>query len=599
MARRFWILFATVAILIPMILFTSGCGGDDGQDRDRDDNDPDGDVDSAIDGDTEDLPMDGDQTSTDGDDPVTDGDEPIETDGDDIIVSDEREEEINDFVDDCGEMEVPDEEPTEMIEEWEEDVGDEHCTYRKFTETRRFDNFVAFQPNSATLWPGNVVQGADAMEGLLTPVPVELAPIIFSLSLENIAESPVGNMDDPSLSSFRAERNRILRGGVTGATPASISFDITQVYSESQISIALGASVEWPGGNDITGNFNFTSGDLQTKILVDFTQAYYTIDVDTPGQPADVFADDVTVEDLEGLLSAENPPLYVQSITFGRRVIFSIETNESLTAIQAAIEATYQSVVSGTGEVEATLKDKINQSRISAVVLGGSAGDASGLVSGFEGLINYIMRGGDYGPDSPGAPIAYKLAYLNNSVTRMAFTTEYTEKICYKNKADLKVAFNGLQWVRGGDEGIGDSNWEIFGELILTTPTADNAVSGNCAGGEDILLWSTIASWPDGDPQPTPSDPVEVPMDDEESWAPAGEVSVTVSDVYIGPDARFCIWGALWEDDGIWGAADELGYGYIEPAPKFEDGWVGPHTVNFVSDDTKLEIRADFEAFVD
>jgi len=43
--------------------------------------------------------------------------------------------------------------------------GEQLCIYSRYTLTERFDKFVAFQPNSATLWPGVVVEGADAREG--------------------------------------------------------------------------------------------------------------------------------------------------------------------------------------------------------------------------------------------------------------------------------------------------------------------------------------------------------------------------------------------------------------------------------------------------
>ncbi len=149
--------------------------------------------------------------------------------------------------------------------------GDQFCIYKHYAETAHYDKFVAFQPNSATLWPGVVVKGYDAQEGLLTPVGVALAPVTFSVSLENIANSPVGHMDVPSLSAFRDARNAILAGGVTGATPASLDFDIIEVNSMSQIAVALGAGINWPGGPEIAGSFDFSSSNKKTKILVNFT----------------------------------------------------------------------------------------------------------------------------------------------------------------------------------------------------------------------------------------------------------------------------------------------------------------------------------------
>src|SRR5690606_34979502 len=84
------------------------------------------------------------------------------------------------------------------------------CSYNRYTETIQYDRFVALQPNSATLWPGVVVHGHDAQFGHLNPLSAKLGPSTFSISLENIAASPVGHMSEPSLSAFREQRNAIL-----------------------------------------------------------------------------------------------------------------------------------------------------------------------------------------------------------------------------------------------------------------------------------------------------------------------------------------------------------------------------------------------------
>ncbi|MBW2276854.1 MAG: thiol-activated cytolysin family protein [Deltaproteobacteria bacterium] len=261
----------------------------------------------------------------------------------------------------CGDDCVPEQQEEELF-----------CNYARFTETGHYSQFIAFQPNSAALWPGSVVQGGDAQDGFFTPVGVARAPITFSVSLENIAGSPVGFMKNPSLSSFREERNTILARGVTGATPAAIDFEVTQVHSDSQVSIALGASVLWPGGASVTAGFNFSSHEKKTKILVNYTQSYYTIDIDTPIEPKDFFGEDVTLEELSAFMDSDNPPTSVQSITYGRRVIFTVETNESADKIKAALEAAYEASVDVEAKLDVEYEKALEESTIRAFVLGGS-----------------------------------------------------------------------------------------------------------------------------------------------------------------------------------------------------------------------------------
>lgn len=442
--------------------------------------------------------------------------------------------------------------------------GDQFCTYKRFTETAQFDEFVALQPNSATLWPGSVVRGRDAAEGLLTPLGAPLAPVTFSVSLESIAGSPVGHMDDPSLSAFREAQDAILAAGVDGATPAALDFQVTQVNSESQIAVALGAGVDWPGGGAVKASFDFSSSTKKTKILVNFTQAYYTVDVDTPAQPADFFVDGTTPDDIDPLLDDGEPPLYVQSITYGRRVIFSIESDASADQVKAALEATYSGVVDVSANVSFEHKKVLEESTIKAFVLGGSGQDATGAINGFEGLVTYIQNGGNYSKDSPGAPIAYKLAYLDNAVAKLAFTTDYAERQCFDNQADLHVSLEAIQHVSGGDPG---SNVELFGSVGVRYPTAGNPVVDCSTGGATATLWNLAeGSW--------------ISIAEGQSWSPPGPLAVDLHGVPVGPDQRICVFAQFTEED--WSTNELSGdddFGASSVVVLFSDGWDGEHTV--------------------
>ncbi len=443
--------------------------------------------------------------------------------------------------------------------------GDSFCHYRRFTETVHFEKFVAFQPNSATLWPGLIVRGQDAQEGLLTPLGAKLAPVVFSVSLENIANSPVGEMEDPSLSSFRDARNAILEGGVTGATPAALDFNVIELHSESQLSTALGAGLNWPGGPEIAASFDFSSTEQKTKILVNLTQAYYTIDEDAPTTPKDFFDPSVTVDDLKPLIEEGSPPLYIQSITFGRRVIFSVETNSSATDIKAALEATYKGAVNVNAKVSAEHQKMLSSSSIRAFVIGGAGGEATGAISGFEGLISYIKNGGNYSKDSPGAPIAYKLAYLDNEVTKMAFTTEYSEKECNKNQGDLQAEMVSIKHVAGDDVG---GNIEFYGNVTLRYPVSKNGVISCASGGKVADLWRLDeGSW--------------VTMPEYSTWKPDAPMSVDLNGVPLGDTQKICLHAEIIDEDY---STNELTsddtYGAVDQLISFKNGWDGEHVLH-------------------
>ncbi len=442
--------------------------------------------------------------------------------------------------------------------------GQEFCNYVHYSETVHAQDFVAFQPNSATLWPGNVVQGDDARQGLLTPIGLPRAPMTFSVSLENLQGSPVGVMQSPSLSSFREQRNEILAAGVDGAVPAQISYEISRVFEESQVAVDVGASLDWAGIYSVAAMFGFAESNSSTKVLIEFTQAYYTIDVDIPGLPADFFTDDVDVEQLETYTGVDNPPMYVQSITYGRRVIFSLESYRSEEEIRFALEASFDGLLFGGGiDLDIETREVLEQSKISAMVLGGAGADAVKTVLGVDGLYQFLLDGGDYSKDSPGAPIAYKLAYLDNSGVEFAFTTDYSERQCYDNYVDVSAQLARLDYQGGNDDGAGVN---VYGHIMfrIAPPGENNPCRTNAPGWQMLFDRSS-----DG------------PQDVWGMWVPTTPVVKTVYDFQVAPENALCIRGWLGDYDDCW-FCDDDSFGETTLGPlKLSNGWAGDHVLDF------------------
>lgn len=309
---------------------------------------------------------------------------------------------------------------------WQE--GEQTCELQYYEQTEHVDTFIALQPDAPALWPGALVRGLDASQGFLSTIGLERSPATFSLSLETLNDSPVATMQTPSLSAFRDARNQILQGGLGGATPAQVSYDIKSVASRSELSIHIGASVDWVSVIDFDAMFDFDSGEFSNRYLLDFTQTYYTADLDAPARPSGLFTEDVQVADLEPHTGVGDPPMYVQSVVYGRRVLFAIESNDDLSSIVAAVDAAFGGIAELEADVEAT--NTLESAKITAGILGGDAEAAVKTILGVEELVEYLTAGGNYSADSPGAPIAYRLAYLDNAAGRLALTAQFAKTQC-------------------------------------------------------------------------------------------------------------------------------------------------------------------------
>jgi thiol-activated cytolysin len=373
--------------------------------------------------------------------------------------------------------------------------GDYQCVTRPVTETRQHESLVALAANSEAMWPGALVRGDSIASGLFTQIVRPRAPATISVSLENLDGRRSAVMEEPSLSAFREALGGILAQEVTGSTAANLYAEIEAVHSEEQLAMALGASVSITGlPAQLAASFEFSDQEVKSRYLVKYIQSYYTVDIDQPRAPSDVFAPDVRAADLASAVGAGNPPLYVSSVTFGRIVLFTFESSYSAAELGAALEFVYSGGGEVSGDVSVTYRDIVSQSKITAYILGGSGGEAARSLGSYEDLIDFIQNGGDYSRESPGAPIAYKLAYLaDNEPARMSFIQDYEQKECERVSQKILITLKKIEVLSvGGEIGEGDG-LEVYGGIQVT---GSEAVSIFERGREERIEIVQGQSWP-------------------------------------------------------------------------------------------------------
>jgi thiol-activated cytolysin len=423
--------------------------------------------------------------------------------------------------------------------------GDYQCTSQSLSETKQFDRIVAYAANSDSLWPGAIVAGDSVYAGLFAQVGFERGPLTVSVSLENLTGKKSATLDAPSLASYREALSGILDSELDGATAANIYSEIEEVHSQEQLALALGAEVSWLGSAaSIAASFDFQQQETRSRYLVKFTQAYYTVDLDAPARPADFFAPSVTLADVETRVDARNPPLYVASVTYGRMVVFTFESEYSAEELNAALEFAYAGGVDVSGDVSVTYKDIISSSKITAFILGGSGGEAARTIDSYEALIAFIKDGGNYSKDSPGAPIAYKLAYVkDNAPGRLSLTTDYEVQECVRVSQRIKVTLVNLRVESAGSDSGGDL--ELFGRVWAHGATTASTLLDKGPGTHIVIREGT--AWPQG------------------SFA-----AETILDVRPAVGASIELGVDLWDYDPV-GADDAMGREVVNAA--FEAGW--------------------------
>lgn len=418
------------------------------------------------------------------------------------IILGDRVADIEEIVDHAGNVVPLAAEKDEILSSETKEEGNFRNIYEKHDVVNNIDSVVYLGLNDDVIWPGSLVEGANAQDFVYVPISVDRAPLTLSISLEGSSatgSSLVSTVQDPKLSTVRQGISDLLKNAITGDTrvPARVDFNYEQVYTESQMNLFVGADVSY-GAGSLETKFNWNSVTKQNKIMASYKQIYYTIDIDTPGTPADFFDPNMPIKDIENALPAGSKPLYVSSVSYGMMALVFIETDYSFEEMKWAMDASYKAIVSGSVSLDLKTQQIMQSSTIKTVVYGGSTAGLQELESGYNGFLNVIGASKDFNAGSPGVPLVYRFRHLSdNTLALITLTSQYTLKIPLRLMQPVRVTVNTFTCTLSDDEGAGnDADMDRFEIYATAYNRWTSTETGSIIGSENqpVFKWSTSGS---------------------------------------------------------------------------------------------------------
>lgn len=216
--------------------------------------------------------------------------------------------------------------------------------------------------------------------------------------------------------------------------PAFISYNTATSYSSQQLSIDVGLNVAWASG-DVASQFNYQSTTQKSVAMMAFKQGFYSVTMEAPQRPADVFHPDVSLKDIETKINSEAPPAFVQSVVYGRIIMFRMESSTSVSSADMKLALEYTTgVTSLSGSTQVRIENILKETSTTVVTIGGNAAVASEAVAARTfGDLQEIIKGNNavYNKSNPGVPISYTVWYLkDNKPAKMGYTTDYSINSC-------------------------------------------------------------------------------------------------------------------------------------------------------------------------
>jgi thiol-activated cytolysin len=387
---------------------------------------------------------------------------------------------------------------------------------RKLDKT--MDKLSILKPTAGVVYPGAlIVADRKLAEGLPTPITLPRAPITLRVELPGLSRNPT--IDSPTNSSVQSAIVGVLEEWNT--VPASQGYvnsdrsiyRYEKAYSSEQLALDLGFRLDW-GDNNVRAATSVNSSSESEVTVAFFQQLFYTITLDPPQRPAEVFASSVSLRDVQNVVGASadgtsaGPPAYVRSVDYGRTLMVRMETQKR--ALSVDLEAALKYSTSPGTTINADLKAKydsiLSNSTFTVYGVGGSAGGTAKIINGTDltGLRQVINEGSVYSRGNPGVPIAYTVAFLkDNSTASVSSSSDYVETECieYPN-AFIKLAHQGayvgrfnVTWQEPNDQGVlvpgpGYSSGEKTSGFVQNVDLPGDAVNINIKGEAATgLVW--------------------------------------------------------------------------------------------------------------
>lgn len=357
------------------------------------------------------------------------------------------------------------------------------CTGVEYDLRRNFDDIVAVGANATALKPGMIVQGRGVRDGSLSTIGLKRSPL--SLSINLALDTPSRRVDNPNSSTIQdaiasLQREADDRLSDIDVVPAQINFRAESAYSVKQALLSAGLSVKYNAllsSGSVAGSISQSSSVKRRTVLVKLMQPMYTISFadDEKAEPADFFAPDLMQADFDrqkelGTMGAGNVPTYVQSVTYGRMVVYSMSTTQTTTdeEYRLAVQASY-GAWSGSGNVNTRQQELVQNSTVEVQVFGGT--QQQGLDA-----IKTALRNGDFSafltpaPATTAVPLSYRINDLKNrQVATVGDATKFTVQQCEPvNDLKFTISLDSVVVVDGCDS---ETHFDIESFAYTSNPS--------------------------------------------------------------------------------------------------------------------------------
>lgn len=280
------------------------------------------------------------------------------------------------------------------------------CTVQKMSIQQNPDEFVALQPTTGVIYPGALLQGASLLSEDPRPIGVKRGGgrIVYDVVVGGGARDVQKDLDEVTFGNVVQAQDDLLTqlNDTNAAVPARLSTSVDVFDSTEEMAAALHLSTKLFGAK-LKASLELSKEKRVSRVVGQLTQTYFTVKFERPAKADDFFAPGTKPADVQPFVGKGNPATYVDSVTYGRRAYFVVESESSKQDLKAAVEAKFAGT-SIEGKLE--LKNAVSSASLRFVALGGpSAAILSAIASASNSAGSTTPASQTIDPSGDGKPL--------------------------------------------------------------------------------------------------------------------------------------------------------------------------------------------------
>ena len=348
---------------------------------------------------------------------------------------------INFAVEQCGRMPAIVSGSTDLDAPRQSSVDVNGVAYRITEQRRRLVNDViehAFLQDIAGMgvWPGQVIQGKALLVGDSAPIgPLPRQPGTIEVVTDVITNTPSGQsakIGAPNSQTVNQARRDILQALNPTDAPGLLKTSFEKATTLREVGVKLGLSVKGSAfGVDANASLNQTY--RQSTVVASIRQIFYTVTFTPDGPQAAGFWPKASVgnQDLAPYMSADNPPLYIDSVQYGRFICVTAQGAFSSSELTAALKGHYKASVEVSGSIDVRTKEVLENSQVRIYTLGvPGRQNFQDLTDPINELRDVYRSGLTLTLQNLGAPISFTSRHIaDNSLAHVGLAAEYIQPL--------------------------------------------------------------------------------------------------------------------------------------------------------------------------